>query len=635
MPKVWSEYLFDRSLGATSPVRGGAWSHGQCLAQLHQSWTGPGSVGAAQDARPATTSYRGLALEPSLAGGIYNLDYNPDGSVVVAACEQRNILLCDPRLQRVVNIVYKAHNDGVNCVRFLDQHTFATCSDDNTVALWDARYLDSRLRTLAGHSNWVKNIEFSAKDQLLLSSGFDGAVYLWDIKKCSESEPNHRKILYSNGLMRMKMSQGSERMVITTMNGYIMVIHDLDLHHLESDLYGFKANTYRLMQISGQMMPGAIEYSRLFQNKRNRIEFISDFPADNDAEIISSLEIHPQGWVAVTRNVSADEGSEWCCVHDIHSPAQESMSSLEDEQSRLPLDPSSPRIRGNASSRRSSSSGLFRLANYLASSNRLGSSNPPQRAGEGDDPNPESSANPMPVGEGTLAREITTDGDRPRIHIRSRAVAMESLQILQTLARRYEMAGEEAESSGNGESEVGGESDVPHRRRRRTRLLAEGSEDASGSSPNSNDLRAASSPSFEGANPMVIDVRSPYHHRVVRKVPLKEANIHLNLPRLTHYIQESHTGQGFIKEISFSPDGRVFCSPFGFGVRILAFDPKCQDLSDTIHEVESNGPRELHEVGLIKGHHSGSVLSCAFSPTQHILVTGCRNGQIAWHHPAL
>lgn len=57
-------------------------------------------------------------------------------------------------------------------------------------------------------------------------------------------------------------------------------------------------------------MPGAIEYSRLFQNKRNRIEFISDFPEENDAEVISSLEIHPQGWVAVTRNVSADEGSE-------------------------------------------------------------------------------------------------------------------------------------------------------------------------------------------------------------------------------------------------------------------------------------------------------------------------------------
>lgn len=74
MPKVWSEYLFHRSLGAVGPPRG--WSPGQCLAQLHQSWSGPSTI---EETRQATTSYRGLALEPCLAGGIYNLDYNHDG----------------------------------------------------------------------------------------------------------------------------------------------------------------------------------------------------------------------------------------------------------------------------------------------------------------------------------------------------------------------------------------------------------------------------------------------------------------------------------------------------------------------------------------------------------------------------
>ena len=43
--------------------------------------------------------------------------------------------------------------------------------------------------------------------------------------------------------------------------------------------------------------------------------------------------------------------------------------------------------------------------------------------------------------------------------------------------------------------------------------------------------------------------------------------IHRNTPRLTHYLEESNTGPGFIKEVSFSPDGRILCSPFGFGVR--------------------------------------------------------------------
>ena len=67
--------------------------------------------------------------------------------------------------------------------RFLDTRVFATCSDDTMVALWDARYIKSRLRTLKGHSNWVKNIEFSYRENCLVTSGFDGAIYLWDINK--------------------------------------------------------------------------------------------------------------------------------------------------------------------------------------------------------------------------------------------------------------------------------------------------------------------------------------------------------------------------------------------------------------------------------------------------------------------
>lgn len=65
---------------------------------------------------------------------------------------------------------------------------FATCSDDSTVALWDARNLKQRIRTLQGHSNWVKNIEYSPKDSLLLTSGFDGSIYTWDINRLVVTE---------------------------------------------------------------------------------------------------------------------------------------------------------------------------------------------------------------------------------------------------------------------------------------------------------------------------------------------------------------------------------------------------------------------------------------------------------------
>ena len=78
---------------------------------------------------------------------------------------------------------YCMFNCNGTLLRFLDSRVFATCSDDSTVALWDARNLRSRIRTLQGHSNWVKNIEFSQRDGLLVTSGFDGSIYTWDINR--------------------------------------------------------------------------------------------------------------------------------------------------------------------------------------------------------------------------------------------------------------------------------------------------------------------------------------------------------------------------------------------------------------------------------------------------------------------
>lgn len=60
---------------------------------------------------------------------------------------------------------------------------FATCSDDHTVALWDTRNLKAKIRVLNGHSNWVKNVEYSREDKLLVTSGFDGTIYTWDINR--------------------------------------------------------------------------------------------------------------------------------------------------------------------------------------------------------------------------------------------------------------------------------------------------------------------------------------------------------------------------------------------------------------------------------------------------------------------
>lgn len=40
--------------------------------------------------------------------------------------------------------------------------------------------------------------------------------------------------------MRTKLSPDGSKLILCTNNGYIMVIHDLDLHALPKDLHSFK-----------------------------------------------------------------------------------------------------------------------------------------------------------------------------------------------------------------------------------------------------------------------------------------------------------------------------------------------------------------------------------------------------------
>ncbi|KAF4521056.1 hypothetical protein B566_EDAN008128 [Ephemera danica] len=245
-------------------------------------------------------------------GGVYNLEFSPDGSLLVAACEKECILMFDPLNMRQLGEIRNAHQEGVNYIRFLDNRTFASCSDDSTVALWDARNLKSSVRTLHGHCNWVKNIEYSEKDSLLVTSGFDGSIYTWDINSSTEEGFVYNRVFKTTGLMRTRLTPDSSKMLISTLNGYIIVIHDLDLSTLAHDLDEFNPNVYRIMQLSNITRPEITRFNHLFSSTRktNRLEFIDDFPLEDEAEIISSLQMHPQGLCVLSRNVSHKEKSE-------------------------------------------------------------------------------------------------------------------------------------------------------------------------------------------------------------------------------------------------------------------------------------------------------------------------------------
>lgn len=123
------------------------------------------------------------------------------------------------------------------------------------------------------------------------------------------------------------------------------------------------------------------------------------------------------------------------------------------------------------------------------------------------------------------------------------------------------------------------------------------------------------------------DDASCYRYRCMY-VPKKR--IPQNVRRMLYSIEQPNKGRGLIKEECFSSCGRLICSPYGLGFRLLAFSPDCLELPQALmHENESN---KLYELKNFKCHPD-IVVSTRFSPIQPLLASGCLQGKIIWHQP--
>ncbi|XP_066581245.1 DDB1- and CUL4-associated factor 10 homolog [Prorops nasuta] len=638
-------------------------------------------------------------------GGVFNLEYSPDGSLLLAACEKRSILMFDPLSRKLIHAIGNAHNDCVNCVRFLDQRMFATCSDDSTVALWDARNLKQRIRTLQGHSNWVKNIEYSPKDGLLLTSGFDGSIYTWDINSFTENSFLYTRVFETNGLMRTRLSPDASKMLISTTSGYLIIIHNLKLSTLRQDLAGFKPNVYRLMQLSQTTIPVAACFTHLFSQSRthNRVEFLTDFPTGDDAEVISSLQVHPQGWCTLSRNVSSGEKSEWTCIHDIQerdtSNIVEQIKEAEDSSTdfnELTVEEYDESQQPQPSRSGITSSFVIDSANRTRAVGATGDGRSNSFISTETIPVRPSRTNSWQESSNRNSRSQSRSSRSDRNIVRTSYGVVEVTSNVNTSESNLNRSGETEPQDNrydNNDDHTDGMQEESldernrgqhtyrnnrpyfnHMRRRNLNVIENFStanvelhvsttdvwealvairearlrrEREREVYPFSSERRDWTSRSMQSGVSINIPrsshtvviigdrTRTPNQNRQGQQTTYaipRNHEIHQNIPRLTHYIEEPNVGSGYIKELCFSADGRFICSPFGYGVRLLAFSSDCQELS---HCVPANNEAvQLYELAT-NISHSDIVVSTKFSPRHCLLVSGCLSGKIVWHQPVV
>ena len=112
------------------------------------------------------------------------------------------------------------------------------------------------------------------------------------------------------------------------------------------------------------------------------------------------------------------------------------------------------------------------------------------------------------------------------------------------------------------------------------------------------------------------------------KVLIKLTERSSNWP-LLKYIQEENNLYGYIKEASFSFDGRVVCSPWRKGLHLLTLNEELNEMSD---HIKGDYPSEFTVIPL-ENPYSEEVLRARFCHTKHVLASGCFNGDIYFYQP--
>ncbi|XP_058064058.1 DDB1- and CUL4-associated factor 10 homolog [Anopheles bellator] len=509
-------------------------------------------------------------------GGIFCLEFSPDGSMLAGGCEHNGVILLDPVTEKRICGIKNAHYDSINCVKYLDNVTFATGSDDDTIAVWDTRNLRTKLRSLQGHNGWVKNIDYSKKHNMLITSAFDGTVCGWELNNYTEQGCVHRRLLYVPGLVRCRLTPDETRMVLTTSGGYLMIVNNLNLPWLSTDLEGFQPNVYRLMQKRQQTIAITESFNRSFYplTKRNRVELVTDFPVDDDAEIISTLQIHPHGWCALSRNTTYDNRGEFTTIHDIQALSDTAYNryTKDKDEEEDGEDDDVVEEDGEENDNEEKAEEIVshqRYGDHDYCREPLISENQPSTATRTIDAT--MVREELPGGVAAMPpANVALDLWATQISFQERVLGMVPLRLF--FSRR------------SGRTVVS--YTIPQ--------------------PDSNDS----------------DNELKKHHEADTMCK--------NTPRLLYYAREPSLLPGIIKEASFSPDGRIVCSPFLNGVRLLAFNENCAELPRTINTEWNDKPQTLHVLKKEVGQQ-GVVACSTFSPRFPLLVTGCLKGNIVWH----
>ncbi|KAJ1499483.1 WD domain repeat-containing protein 55, partial [Coelomomyces lativittatus] len=196
--------------------------------------------------------------------------YNDDGSFLFSCSTDKSIQALDTKTHQVILKKSKAHDNPINILSPLTEHTVATADDAGTIRVWDLR-AKSMILQYEEHESAVNDL--LSRDNELLSIGEDGFLTVYDFKKMALVA---RSDMMENEMHCMQWTCGGKKLAVGQSDGVISLWNDGWWGDMKDRIPGHPEPITSMVQLSDrQLLTGCGDGKlRLVSVAPNKIERI-------------------------------------------------------------------------------------------------------------------------------------------------------------------------------------------------------------------------------------------------------------------------------------------------------------------------------------------------------------------------